>query len=39
MGRKEFWFKFDKLVENVRNSVLLYDTVTFMLNVILNYHI
>ena len=39
MGRKEFWFKFDKLVENVRNSVLLYDTVTFMLNVIIVFFI
>ena len=35
MGRKEFWFKFDKLVENVRNSISLDDTVTFMLNVII----
>ncbi len=39
MGRKGFWFKFDKLVENVRNSVLLDDTVTFMLNVIIVFFI
>ena len=35
MGSKEFWFRFDKLVENARNWVSLNDTGTFMLNVII----
>ena len=35
MGSKEFWFRYNKMVENVRNWIPLNDTVTFMLNAII----
>ena len=39
MGSKDFWFKYNKLVENVRNCVSLNGLLTFELNAIIVFFI